>query len=747
MSEDHGTSTSTGTNTIPLHLLFAKPSKDQVRLSPKGTYLAYRSRDVATGVLNLWLQEVATGKERQLTFERERDVCIMYWFTYDDQSIVYLREPQRGRELYHLYSIDFDFDFDFAHGSSNNKPRDLIDSDNTTCAMGFAGGLQVWLDPQQPRHVYTATAPCGFRSLFWNISKIHIDTGEQHVVAVNALSSSWWGLVSFVLQSLLLQALLRLLGLGSLEQQPRATVQWFPDQHMNFRGRLEVSLMDLSCAWRVKCQNDNKEEWKQLHHVTWANANMSLVGSTGGSGTAHFDFSSDGKTVDLHVCNRANTTSYERYDMERGQHVKQLASHAQSDIIGFQRHAQTRAVQAVKYNYEKPTLQCLPDCPDDVQHDLAFLRQEFREASVSIVSRTLDDLTWVVHVQSDVGLQACLGSPSGYFALYRHFHRERKQSDLKFLLSPQPELNKFSLGTMEAVHIPTRDGQDLLCYLSRPPSPIQSANTSTRALVLLVHGGPQARDIWQFHPLCQLLCNRGMSVLQVNFRGSTGLGTRFMKLGMGGEFAKGVQDDIEDAALHAVKKGWCTSESLAIMGGSFGGYCALSALTYRAPSKAFQYQCAVAICPCSIMGAANPHKGFYGNPLIARYWRQVYGADIADNMEASKQVSPVFHVDKLSCPLLLLHGEDDPRVPIEQTNDLFRKIEATPAGSNCEYIRFAKEGHGIQKEQNVLYMYHSVERFLCQHLKLPDPPALKESWVRGHTGVQVSPASMKDKKV
>ena len=727
---------------IPLPLLFAKPTKDQVRLSPLGTWLAYRSRDSHTGVLNLWIQNVKTGKERQLTFEKAWDVCLLYWFTYDDKSIVYLREPKMGSEMYHLYAIDL-----LKQGSNSNKiePRDLIQDRSTTCAMGFAGGLQVWLDSKQPRVVYTSTAPCGLRSVFWNVSRLHIDSGESTIVAHNPLSN-WTGLGMFVVCSLF-SAALRLLGLSDAKRQPRATVQWFPDQHMNFRGRLDVSLLDLSCAWKVQ-DATNAKMWKVLHYVTWANANMSLVGSTGGSGTAHFDFSQDGSTVDLHICDKTDTTSYERYQIESGEHIEHLTSHPKSDITGFLKSPKTKAVEGVVYNYEKPTLQCLKDCPGDVRKDITFLQKEFSNASISIVSRSLDDQTWVVHVQSDVGLKLCLNSPSGYFVVYRHSEEDGRQPSFEFFLSPQPDLAKYSLGTMTPVHVPARDGEDLLCYLSRPPSGQKSP------MVVLIHGGPQARDVWQFHPLCQLLCLRGVSVLQVNYRGSAGMGTRFIKLGLNGALAAGVQDDVQDAASHAIAKGWCFPDKIAIMGGSFGGYSTLAAMTHRQQQEKDQqepdYKCAIALCPPSIVGAANLHKAFYGNPLVAKYWRIVYGEDISTKVEASQAVSPLFHVDKIRRPLLLLHGEDDPRVPIAQTNDLCAKLQQQQQTSECEHMRFAGEGHGIRKEQNILCTHHRVERFLCRHLGLPDPPVLEGSWIKGHTGTIVSKgtgSSEKDRQV
>lgn len=98
-------------------------------------------------------------------------------------------------------------------------------------------------------------------------------------------------------------------------------------------------------------------------------------------------------------------------------------------------------------------------------------------------------------------------------------------------------------------------------------------------------------------------------------------------------------------------------------------------------------------------------------------------------------------MDMLRRPVLLLHGEDDPRVPIEQTNDLALELQANREEAcvgGSEYVRFAKEGHGIRKEQNVLYMYHRIEKFLCRHLKMPNPPDLEKLWVDGHTGTDIS---------
>lgn len=728
-----------GGNVIPLPLFFSKPKQDQVRISPGGMWLGWRGRDANTGVMNLWVKHTVKDATKQVTFETERDVCVLYWFSTDDQTLVYLREPQNGSELYHLYALDLDEEDPAAEDSAEKKlARDLIHDANTTCALGFVGNIQVWFDPNQPRYIYASTAPCGIRSLFWNICRIHLDTCQKEIVQHNPLST-WVGLIWFAFCSLM-SFLLHCVGFG-LNYHPRAAVQWFPDRQMNFRGRLEASLQDLSCAWVVQEQNSLK--WKLLHSVEWEDANMSLVGSAGGSGTAYFDFTEDGRMVDLHLCNMGDTTSYERFEIATGKHVKQLARHQKSDITGFVNHPKTKKVQAVIYNYEKPTIESLRDCPQDIKSDLEYLQQQFEGAWFSITSRTLENDIWVIYAQSDTGIPLCKGSPNGFFLFHRISARAPGGS-LKFEVSPQADFANYALASMEPKHILARDGEDLLCYLSTP-SP-QLSPQKTTPLVLLIHGGPQARDTWQFDPLCQLLCNRGMSVLQVNYRGSTGLGSRFMKLGMNGTFATKLQEDIQDAAQHAIKHKWCSANRIAIMGASFGGYCSLAAMTFMADTKTSpDFQCAIAICPPSIFGAANPHKEFYGNPLIAQYWRKVLGPAIANDVEASRTVSPLYHMEKTTKPIFIFHGEDDPRVPIQHSDEATQKLKVP----GCQYVRFGKEGHGIRKEQNVLYMFHCIERFFCQHFQLPDPPHLEESWTKGHTGTAVhleqENTNMKDK--
>jgi len=251
-------------------------------------------------------------------------------------------------------------------------------------------------------------------------------------------------------------------------------------------------------------------------------------------------------------------------------------------------------------------------------------------------------------------------------------------------------------------------------------------------MVMVIHGGPQARDSWGYNPVCQFLCSRGFRVLQVNYRGSSGFGARFLRLGMDGEFFRSMQADIVDAARYATSGSegefvtendddvpelpWGDPSKLAILGGSFGGYSALWGMTSTDPGF---YKCGVAICPMSSVGAADDQskKAFRGSPLIAKYWSRIFGKNVSNKKRAAIKASPMYHIDKaakgpIKPSIAVYHGENDPRAPIEHTHNILKELKR--CGIAGEVVTFAGEGHGMSKHANLLYMYYRIEEFLCK---------------------------------
>ncbi|KAL3773892.1 hypothetical protein ACHAWO_007212 [Cyclotella atomus] len=209
---------------------------------------------------------------------------------------------------------------------------------------------------------------------------------------------------------------------------------------------------------------------------------------------------------------------------------------------------------------------------------------------------------------------------------------------------------------MTPVSVKARDGENIMCYLSSPPG------SENKPLVLFIYGGPQARYHWGYHPACQFLCNRGFRTPQVNYRGSTGFGERFLKLGMNGQFYQSVQTDISDASV-----AFSSGQDMVIFGASFGGYSALWGITEASEL----YKCAMVKCPLTVVGAANEEgrKMFGGGPLIAKYWQQVFGFDVSNTREVAKKTSPLHQMNKLAsgASIQLFHGENDPRAPFEHS--------------------------------------------------------------------------------
>lgn len=310
-----------------------------------------------------------------------------------------------------------------------------------------------------------------------------------------------------------------------------------------------------------------------------------------------------------------------------------------------------------------------------------------------IVGRDDADNFWVVLFNSDL-------RPARYHLWSR---RERKA---EFLFSSRPALEKFDLSPMEPVTIRSHDGLDLQAYLTlpagRPPKGLP--------LVLDVHGGPWARDHWGFHPEAQWLADRGYAVLQVNFRGSTGFGKRFLHAGDRQWGAK-MQDDLTDSVAWAVKEGWADPKRVAIYGGSYGGYAALAGAAFT-PDL---YRCAI-----DVVGPSNIVTLIRSIPPYWEIQRRIFDLRVG-NVDTEREFlesrSPLYHADKINIPLLIAQGANDPRVKQAESEQVVAALRAR--GRDVDYMLFKDEGHGFARPENRLAFYRKAEEFLARHLGSP----------------------------
>lgn len=252
--------------------------------------------------------------------------------------------------------------------------------------------------------------------------------------------------------------------------------------------------------------------------------------------------------------------------------------------------------------------------------------------------------------------------------------------------------------------ISARDGLKVHGYITRP----LNVNHGTPTIVH-VHGGPWARDYWEHSDQIQFLANRGYTVLQVNYRGSTGYGREHRDAAKG-EFAGKMHTDLLDAVDWAIEQGYTDPEKVGIMGGSYGGYATLVGMTFT-PER---FACGVDIVGVSDLATLLEDVPPYWLPDID-FWYSFVG-DPRNNKErtAMNARSPLHHADKVTKPLLIVHGVNDPRVKIGQSDRMVRALKKH--GAPVSYTRIEGEGHGFGHWKNQLKVYRQTEDFFAKCL-------------------------------
>jgi dipeptidyl aminopeptidase/acylaminoacyl peptidase len=349
----------------------------------------------------------------------------------------------------------------------------------------------------------------------------------------------------------------------------------------------------------------------------------------------------------------------------------------------------TGELLGVRYLGERQEIQALDPHFADVLANL----EKLAEGEIGALSSDESGQRWIVGFNHD--------REPGLTYFYDHTTGESRA-----LWRPYPHLDPETLAPMTPVTIPSRDGLDLHSYLTLP----RGVEPVGLPMVLLVHGGPWARDWWRFDPEVQLLANRGYAVLQVNFRGSTGYGKAFVKAAVG-EFAGKMHDDLIDAVNWAVEQGYADRDRVAIYGGSYGGYAALVGVTFTPDVFA------AAIDYVGISSLVNFMRTLpaTARPHLANNWHLFVGNPDDPEQEADMLArSPITRVDQIRTPLMVVQGANDSRVVQAESDNLVEALRAR--GVEVEYMVKHDEGHGFLNPENLIDMYLAVERFLAEHL-------------------------------
>lgn len=473
---------------------------------------------------------------------------------------------------------------------------------------------------------------------------------------------------------------------GQLEldtENPGGVIQWIADHHLHIRASTSYTT-DGSTLIRVR--DKVSSPWRDCLTI-----DPTELGEIK-------DFSADNQSFYFMTSLDANTNRLVKVHVATGEKTV-IAEDPYYDLSDLLMHPTTYQLEAIGLDRERYEWIVLDS---QIAADFNDLSKRLKTPFM-LTSRDLANQNWIIVSQSD--------RRPFHFYLYR-----RQSKTLEFLFSSQPDLERFPLSPMQPISFQARDGMTLHGYLTLPLGQ-EPKNLPT---VLLVHGGPWARDEWGMKPMVQWLANRGYAVFQINFRGSKGYGKAYLNAG-NREWGGKMHTDLLDGKDWLVNQGYTDPERVAIYGGSYGGYAALVGLTFT--PDAF-------VCGVDIVGPSNlitllQTLPSYWMPL--KVMNDLRIGKLETEFEFLKSRSPLFKAHQIKKPLLIAQGANDPRVKQAESDQIVSAMREKQLP--VEYLLFTDEGHGFARPENRLKFYAAAEAFLAKYLRgRQEPPSTEENW-------------------
>ena len=414
-------------------------------------------------------------------------------------------------------------------------------------------------------------------------------------------------------------------------------------------------------------------EWEQIFYWDYEDAGSSGV----------YGFMQDDERI-LYVDSSQNDTStLYTYNPDTEETVE-IFNDPDYDLNGTWTDLELDKVTAVTTYSQYIEWHVLDDSFQDDYDALSAIGQSF-----DVYDSSSNDDYWLVAYMSDT-------HEPDYYVYDMNTH------ETTFLFNAQPELLNYDLYEMTPFSYEATDGLTIEGYVTFP-----ATGTEDLPTVVLVHGGPWARDTWEYNGEVQFLANRGYLVIQVNYRGSTGYGKSFMLAG-DKEWGGKMHQDILDAVDYAVDQGWSDPDRVGVYGASYGGYEALVCATFSSDV----FQCAVdAFGPSSLLTFIES---------IPTQWSTEYQdlirsvGDPETEAEDMRARSPLYFADQVTIPMLIAQGENDPRVPQSESDQMVEALEA--AGVDVTYMLFPNTGHGFSSLSARIEFYSAMEDFFAEYL-------------------------------
>jgi len=376
-----------------------------------------------------------------------------------------------------------------------------------------------------------------------------------------------------------------------------------------------------------------------------------------------------------------------KFDMENGAEIGEpLFSHPKVDVsdIGYSRRHKKLAY--VRYNFEKSHYHFV-DKDRATLHER--LEKELSSDDIAITSANKAETKFIIKTSSDVTRGA-----------YYFFDSETDQLEKVAELSPW--IVAKDMVEMKPISYTSRDGLTIHGYLSLP-----KGTQKNIPIIVNPHGGPWHRDSWGFNPEVQLFASQGYGVLQMNFRGSVGYGRSFWEKSFK-QWGLAMQDDVTDGVQWLIDQEIADPKRIAIYGGSYGGYATLAGLTFTPDLYA---------CGIDYVGVSNLFTFFntippYWKPYLETMYEMVGNPE--RDIDQLTRTSPALQQEKIKSPLFVVQGANDPRVNIDEADQIVRNLRAR--GIDVPYMVKYDEGHGFGNEENVFEMYKAAIGFLKKHI-------------------------------
>ncbi|APD05737.1 acylaminoacyl-peptidase [Flavobacteriaceae bacterium UJ101] len=431
-------------------------------------------------------------------------------------------------------------------------------------------------------------------------------------------------------------------------------------------------------------RTSENDPFKKIIQTTWKDS-FYIIG---------FDYTTDNPHDAYVISNlESDTDEILLYDFEKNKTIKKVYHNNTFDVGGMSR-SRKRGYEVDYFYYTGEKEHVTP-----VSKTYKALHQKFKNQfgnkEFSITNKTDDEDKYLIYVGSD--------QLYGVYYLY-----DVKTDSFKEIMNLMPQLKEQDMAEMRPIKFKSRDGLTLYGYLTIPN---EAKKGKKVPLIVNPHGGPYGpRDQWGFNPETQLFASRGYATLQVNYRGSGGYGKKFSMAG-NKQIGRKMLNDLEDGVAYIKTLNLIDPNKIAIYGASYGGLATLGSLV-KTPDL---YTCGV-----DYVGVSNLFTFFkafppYWKPYLGQVYEQWYDENDPEDQKIMKEVSPALNVNKITKPLFVIQGANDPRVNIEESDQIV--VNLRNRGFDVPYMVKYNEGHGFGHEENRIELYEAMMGFFAKHLK------------------------------